>query len=155
MPTKHKGSPSEIAALNAFIKFQRAHINLGTLLASHVAGKSLTPGQFGVLETLWHLGPLRQHELGGKLLSSKPNISAVITNLERNGLVGRERDAQDGRSVLVRLTPKGRRLIEKAFPEFLAFLIQAFSVMLTEELETLGALTKKLGLSLAKFRAKS
>lgn len=150
MPTKHKGPAAEVAALNAFIKFQRAANHLNSGLAGSCAMNTLTPGQFGVLETLWHLGPLRQNELGAKLLSSKPNISAVISNLERDGLVKRVTDSEDARSVLVNLTPRGKKLIEKAFPEFLKFLTRALGALSTAELENLGALCKKLGLSLKK-----
>jgi MarR family 2-MHQ and catechol resistance regulon transcriptional repressor len=151
MPTKYQGSPTEVASLNAFIKFQRAHIQLGARLGGHFSRHGLTPGQFGVMEALWHLGPLKQNELGAKLLSSKPNISAVVSNLERGGLARREPDGDDGRSVQVHLTAKGRKLIEKAFHEFLAFLTEALGVLSASELESLAGLSKKLGLGLARM----
>ena len=150
MPTKYKGNAVEVAALNTFIRFQRAQLQLSAQLSSHFGKNSLTTGQFGVLETLYHLGPLCQHELGDKLLSSRPNMSAVIGNLERDGLVKRERDARDRRLQQVHLSAKGRKLIEKAFPEFLTFLTAAFGVLSAGELETLGSVSKKLGLSLKK-----
>jgi len=148
LPTHHKGGPAETAVLNAFIKFMRAHNQLSSGLAAHLSGHALTPGQFGVLETLWHLGPLCQHELGEKLLSSKPNISAVVSNLERDGLVRRERDRKDGRSVRVSLTVKGRRAVDKAFPEFVKHITGAMGALNAAELDSLGLLCKKLGLSL-------
>lgn len=150
MPTHYAGKPAEVAALNAFIKFQRAQIHLGNGLAGHFAKCRLTPGQFGVLETLYHLGPLRQCDLGDKLLSSKPNISAVLGNLERDGLVRREADARDRRSVQVHLSPKGRKLIEKAFPDFVRYITRALGALSAAELESFGALNKKLGLALKK-----
>jgi MarR family 2-MHQ and catechol resistance regulon transcriptional repressor len=148
MPTHYRGAKSDTSALNAFIKLSRANLQLTGSLAAHMAGHGLTPGQFGILETLMHLGPLAQHELGAKLLSSKPNISAVLDNLERDGLVRRERDEKDRRSQRVHLTPQGRKAISKAFPVFLAYLKDAFSALSPAELEQLGALNKKLGLSL-------
>jgi MarR family 2-MHQ and catechol resistance regulon transcriptional repressor len=150
MPTKYAGKPAEVAALNAFIKFQRAQIQLVNGLAGHFAQCRLTAGQFGVLETLYHLGPLRPCDLGEKLLSSKPNISAVIGNLERDGLVRREQVAGDKRSVRVHLSAKGRKLIEKAFPDFVQYITGALGVLSAAELESFGALNKKLGLGLKK-----
>lgn len=148
MPTHYRGAPADQARLNAFIKVQRGNLALSASLQAWLASQSLTVGQFGILETLLHLGPLCQHELGAKLLSSKPNISAVLDNLERDGLVKREQDAQDRRSRRVHLTPAGKKLIEKAFPAFVAHLRGAFAGLNAAELEALGALNKKLGLSL-------
>jgi DNA-binding MarR family transcriptional regulator/GNAT superfamily N-acetyltransferase len=41
-------------------------------------------------------------------------LSRIVGRLERDGIVGRERSASDGRSVVLRLTPAGRRM----FPDF-------------------------------------
>jgi MarR family 2-MHQ and catechol resistance regulon transcriptional repressor len=142
------GNAAERAALGAFVKFMRAHATLSGLISTQVAAHGLTAGQFGVLETLWHLGPLCQNQLGEKLLSSKPNISAVITNLERDGLVRREREAADRRSVRVHLTPKGEGLIAQAFPAFAAYMTGALGCLGAAELKALGTLCKKLGLGL-------
>src|SRR5258705_13348158 len=71
----------------------------------------LTVGQFGTLEALLHLGPLCQRDLGRKLLRSGGNITVVVGNLARRGLVRRERRADDRRFITVTLTDKGRRLI--------------------------------------------
>jgi MarR family 2-MHQ and catechol resistance regulon transcriptional repressor len=141
-------SAAERAALNSFVKFMRAHARLAGMVSAQVAAHGLTPGQFGVLETLWHLGPLCQNELGEKLLSSKPNISAVITNLERDGLVRRAREALDRRSVRVHLTAQGERRISVAFPAFAHALTGAMGCLSGPELKALGVLSKKLGLGL-------
>jgi len=42
----------------------------------------------------------------------------VLATLEGRGLVARERSADDGRLVLVRLSAKGRRLMASLFPKF-------------------------------------
>jgi MarR family 2-MHQ and catechol resistance regulon transcriptional repressor len=139
---------AERLALGTFVKLMRAHARLTARVGGHLAGQGLTAGQFGVLETLWHLGPLCQHELGDKLLSSKPNISAIISNLQRDGLVRRQREAEDRRSVRVHLTPKGGRLIAKAFPDLAGFLTGTLACLQPGELLALGALCKKLGLAL-------
>ncbi len=39
-------------------------------------------------------------------------LSRIVARLERDGLVGRERSARDGRSILLRLTDQGHRMFE-------------------------------------------
>mgnify|MGYP000381933987 CR=1 FL=1 len=38
---------------------------------------------FGILEALFHLGPLSQKSLGQKVLSTKGNITTIVDNLEK------------------------------------------------------------------------
>ena len=91
MATKYKGNKEEVAALNAFININRAVESLGSRLAQNYVSSGLTSSQFGVLETLLHLGPLYQKEIANKLLVSGGNITMVIDNLERRQLVIRKR----------------------------------------------------------------
>jgi MarR family 2-MHQ and catechol resistance regulon transcriptional repressor len=149
MPTHYQGDPADVRMLDAFIKLTRCSGSLEAGLSAPHRRHGLTPPQFGILETLWHLGPLCQQDLGRKLLTSKPNVSAILGNLERAGLVRRERSDEDRRNVLVHLSPKGRRTIEAAFPDFLEHLRGEFRALSPQELEDLGRLAKKLGRSLA------
>ena len=80
-------------------------------------GLGLTQGQFAVMEALYHLGPMCQHVLAQKLLRSGGNVTLVIDNLERAGMVKRVRNPEDRREVAVHLTAKGRKLITRVFPE--------------------------------------
>jgi DNA-binding MarR family transcriptional regulator len=94
MPTYHKGTPQEVQALDTFIKLTRATDSLQARLARRETFGDLTPRQFGVLETLYHLGPMRQGEICAKLLKSGGNITLVVDNLEKRGLVRRQRDSE-------------------------------------------------------------
>jgi MarR family 2-MHQ and catechol resistance regulon transcriptional repressor len=136
-----------VRALDAYIKLTRATSSVASRLAPGLARAGLTPTQLGVLEALLHLGPLGQRTLGAKLLMSGGNITAVVDNLERRGLVRRERRGDDRRNVTVHLTPEGRRLIASAFPAHVREIVEAFSALTAAEQDGLGRLTKKLGLS--------
>jgi MarR family 2-MHQ and catechol resistance regulon transcriptional repressor len=105
----------------------------------------LTVSQFGVLESLYHLGPMCQSDIGAKLLKSSGNITLVIDNLEKRGLVRRERDSDDRRMVIVSLTKKGRELIERIFPGHVAAILEEMSILTPTEQETLGRLCRTLG----------
>ena len=144
MSSNYQGSKAEVDALNAYIKLMRAADSV-TARAHTVLPKGLTIAQFGLLEALLHRGPLCQGELASKLLRSGGNVTLVVDNLERAGLVLRERDPEDRRFIMVSLTDKGRAFIQDLFPKLAASLAREFAVLSTAEQFTLGWLCKKLG----------
>ena len=145
MPTHYTGTDQEVLALNAFIKLSRAVESLITRLQRGGTMAKLTLSQFGVLESLYHLGPMSQSDIGIKLLKSSGNMTLVIDNLEKRGLVQRERDTDDRRVVVVSLTPAGQELIARIFPQHVAAIVEQMSVLTAEEQETLGYLCRVLG----------
>lgn len=145
MSTHYSGTPEEERALDAFIKLTRATGSVTSRLEQSGVRGPLTESQFGVLETLLHLGPLCQGTLGSKLLKSSGNMTLVIDNLEKQDLVRRERNPEDRRQIFIHLTDKGQRLIEEVFPTQLNAIVDEFSVLTAEEQELLGTLLRKLG----------
>lgn len=146
MGTHYKGTKEEVRALNTYIKLMRAAESVTARLNPRIASYGLTVSQFGVLEALYHLGPLCQHELAKKLLKSSGNITLVIDNLEKRGFVRRRRERVDRRLVRVRLTPRGRRLIQDIFPGHVAAIVREMSALTSREQDTLARLCRKLGL---------
>jgi MarR family 2-MHQ and catechol resistance regulon transcriptional repressor len=145
MPTQYKGSEKERRALDVFIKLMRAADSVGERTGRAVAGAGLTPSQFGVLETLYHLGPLMVSQLADKHLKSRNNFTVVVDNLEKQGLVRRERSGEDRRAVWVHLTEAGRERIEQVLPEHVQAVVQDMEVLTAEEQEQLGVLLRRLG----------
>ena len=145
MPTHFQGSPETKRALNAFINLARATNSLQARLSVQLEGQGLTVGQFGVLEALLHLGPMTQCVLGEKLLRSGGNITLVIDNLEKHGLVRRERQTEDRRTIVIHLTPKGMRLIKRVFPAHAKMILKEMSQLEPKEQEDLRRLCRKLG----------
>ncbi len=145
MPTHYQGTPEEILALNAFIKLTRAADSLEARLAQRGTLRDLTPSQFGVLESLYHLGSMCQGEVSAKILRSTGNMTLVLDNLEKRGLVRRERDADDRRRIHIMLTEAGREIISRILPRQIAAIVDEMSVLTPEEQATLGCLCRKLG----------
>ncbi len=145
MGTRHQGNRGEIRALDAFIKLLRAAGSVSGRVHRHLSEDGLTESQFGVLEALHHLGPLCQGDLSHKLLKSGANLTTVVDNLERRGLVRRERGAEDRRYVTVHLSPEGRRLIARVFPRHVRRVVEEFAVLEPAEQERLAALCRALG----------
>ena len=147
MGTKHRGTAQETRALDTYIKLRRAVNALNVLEGAEMRNAGLTESQFGVLEALFHLGPLCQRELADKVLKSPGNMTTVVDNLERRGLVRRTREAGDRRVVTVRLTAAGEKVIRHAFPRVVAALVRAFSTLTASEQQQLAALCRRLGAS--------
>jgi len=145
MPTNYSGNRAEKRTLDTFIKLTRCTNSLQGRLAERNTVGDLTWSQFAVLEALYHLGPMTQGEISVKVLKSGSNMTTVIDNLERDGLVRRERDTDDRRVIHVHLTEAGRGKIEAVLPGHVAALVEEFSVLSPKEQETLGELCKKLG----------
>ena len=116
MGTRYIGTKKETGALNAFIKLIRAAQSVSGRVEAHLSEIGLSVSQFGVLEALYHLGPLFQKDLASKILKSTGNITMVVDNLEKRGLVERVRDDKDRRHYSVRITEKGSGLIQSFFP---------------------------------------
>jgi MarR family 2-MHQ and catechol resistance regulon transcriptional repressor len=127
MGSRYRGGVEEVRALNAFIALSRAAETVTARTQAEIAKARLTEGQFGVLEALHHLGPLCAAELAAKVLRSRGNLTLVIANLERDGLVARTTRAEDRRYRTVELTGKGRRLIAGMFPRHARLVTKAFA----------------------------
>jgi MarR family 2-MHQ and catechol resistance regulon transcriptional repressor len=147
MPAHFAGTARQTLALKTYIKLMRAADSVGARIKGRRTLGALTISQFAVLEALYYLGPLRQNEIGAKTLRSPGNLTLIIDNLEKVGLVTRTRAADDRRAIVVALTLKGKRRIASILPAHLAAIVEQMSVLTPAEQQQLGALCKKLGLA--------
>jgi DNA-binding MarR family transcriptional regulator len=74
------------------------------------AGYSVTPEQWAILGRLGQQDGLSQQTLADRFHRSKVAAFQLINKLEKQGLVQRRNDPDDGRSNLVYLTDEGRRV---------------------------------------------
>jgi MarR family 2-MHQ and catechol resistance regulon transcriptional repressor len=132
-----------------WVKLARAGAVLAQKTGEQIRTFGLTPAQFGVLEILGHKGSMILGDLCRKSLVSGGNMTVVVDNLERLGLVERRRKRGDRRAIEVHLTARGRGLFERVFPSHASYVADLASVLTEEEQIRLGFLLKKLGTSLA------
>ncbi len=149
MGTHYDGTVVERQALDAYIKLARAADAVNHRINSHLGDYKLTVSQFGVLEALFHLGPLQVGQLGDKILRSSGNMTLVIDNLVRRKLVQRQRREDDRRCIEIHLTPAGRTLIAGVLPPHVAHVVVSLGVLTAEEQAQLAGLCRKLGLGQA------
>jgi len=142
---KYKGPKKEALALETFVKLMRSSNTISAEVNNYLGKNKLTMSQFGVLEALYHVGPMYQRDLAEKILKTTGNITTVIDNLEKRKLVERQREMKDRRYFKVVLTPSGKRLIKKIFPDYAAQVEKSINRLATAEQKDLGRLCKKLG----------
>lgn len=111
-----------------------------TVLQPH----DLTWTAFVVLWVTWIWEPIETRQIAEEGGFSKATLSGVLTTLEGRGLVTRERSSEDGRLVLVRLTPAGRRLMKRLFPEFNAQERQIVSAIPRDQLPDAAEMLRQL-----------
>lgn len=74
----------------------------------------LTHPQYLVMLALWEFEPVSVKDLSGMLQLEPATLSPLLKRLEGAGLLRRDRDTRDERSLAVALTDKGRALREEA-----------------------------------------
>ena len=146
MLTKKQHPTGTARALNTYVKLMRATESVTARAHRQLSTFGLSFSQFGVLEALYHRGPMSQSEIGQKILRSSGNMTMVIDNLEKRQLVKRERSQVDRRFFIIHLTEKGRKLISEIFPSHAREIAREFGILTASEQQTLGRLCKKLGL---------
>jgi len=148
-PAARDWSPEETQALRLWISLARCYATFSRAVACKVADYDLTAPQFGVLEALFHLGPLSLGELAEKLLVTGGNVTYVMDRLETQGMVVRERSGDDRRVVRAHLTTRGRDTIEGVFPGHVGFVRGLVEGLEPDECDELRRLLKKLGKGIA------
>ncbi len=145
MGSRYRGSRRQVRALSAFINLMRAAESLSAAQSRDLAREGLTLPQFGVLEALYHLGPMCQKDLSRKLLRTGGNITMVVNHLEDRGLVRRRRRRTDRRFVTVSLTPRGRRRIEAVLPGHVGRVVRQMEALTPRELDALREMCRRIG----------
>jgi MarR family 2-MHQ and catechol resistance regulon transcriptional repressor len=135
---------AQARALTLFVQLARAADLVSAEITPTLVRAELTPGQLGVLELLAAEGAMNLRQLGLSLFRSPPNMTIVVDNLERAGLVRRERDRRDRRIVLVSITADGRERFAEAFPGFAERLALVFARLSAVEQLSLTRLCAKL-----------
>ena len=103
----------------------------------------LTPAQYFILSLLWEKDRMAFKDLAAASLTSRPTITGIVDTLERKGLVTREPNPDDRRSLLVSLTEKGKTLRQES-PSLEAIFTSCCSSLAAAEIQQLIALLHKL-----------
>ena len=87
---------------------------------------------------------LRMSELGARAVLSRERISRVVDELERAGMVRREHNPDDGRSLLAAITGEGRTRIRAAAPTYLAGIERHFGAHVGDDAGAVAAALERV-----------
>lgn len=100
-------------------------------------------------DVLWELeregAPLRQRDLGARLLVARYNLSRLLDRLEAEGLVRRADCSEDGRGQMLEVTRAGQSLRARMWPAYAAAIHEAVGSRLSAaDADALAALLNRL-----------
>jgi len=136
-------------ALRLWVVLSRAYHSIATRLQADVARHDITLTEFGILEVLYHKGPLLLGEVQRRILVSSGGITYLVDRLEAKGLVERRACEHDRRARYATLTREGEAFIARIFPEHAEMIETLLSGLDTDERAALHPLLRQLGLSVA------
>lgn len=139
------GTSKKINTIDLFLVLQKTYRTMLARVEESKKKMGLGDSDFRVLEALFHQGPLPVNVIGAMIDLTTGSITTAVDRMEAKWLVVRKHHPNNGRIRLVELTPKGRRLIEKACVQLTADMDDAFGSLSREERCTLIELLKRLG----------
>ncbi len=140
---KQYGEKADIS-MKTWMQVFRTYNKIRAKELVYIQSFDLTMHQFQVLEVLYHRGNLNIGSITKLTMSTPGNITVVVKNLKRDGLIVSLQDENDKRASILSITQKGKEIIEKLFPQHAKNFEEYFKVLNNEELETLYTLLKKL-----------
>jgi len=136
----------ETPGVRAFLDLLRAREALLADFAGLYREHGLSEAAYNVLRILRGALPLGlpHQELRRRMVTRLPDITRLVDRLEQQGLVRRERQDDDRRVVLVRITTAGLRLLAALDRPVLEIHARRFAALDEAEVATLGRLLHKL-----------
>jgi DNA-binding MarR family transcriptional regulator len=119
-------------------RLHSAAIHLLRRLRKVDESSGLSAARLSALSVLVFGGPAAIGELAAAEQVSAPTMSRLVDGLERDGYVVRERHERDARSVRVRATSRGRRVLVQGRERRVAELAELLDGTSADELRTLG-----------------
>jgi DNA-binding MarR family transcriptional regulator len=122
---------------------------LTRLQRGDIGTAELTPAQYSILGLLWERDGRQFNDLSTACCCSPSTVTGVVDTLEKKGLVSREPNPNDRRSLLVTLTEEGRAL-RGSTPTLDMIFGDCCRSIEPEELQQLSGLLRKLNEALEK-----
>jgi DNA-binding MarR family transcriptional regulator len=94
----------------------RVGVRLGELFSRRIAPYDVTLPMYRVMAALWEIGDQRLSDLSTVTTIEISTLSRLVGDMKRRGLVSRSRLEDNGRTVAINLTAKGKLLLEELMP---------------------------------------
>ena len=131
-------------SMQTWMQIVRAFTKIRTKELKYINECGLTMNQFEVLEVLYHRGDLQVGAITKLIMSTPGNVTVVVRNLARDGLVDTIPLPTDNRVRIVTITEAGKALIGGMFTKHAEHLKDYFEVLSDEEMVVMYDLLRKL-----------
>lgn len=111
---KKQALPWDHPRFRSWISVARACQLMQQALARALAPLDIKPPHLDILVNLYRFEGISQQELARKLLVGRSNMSMLLPQMEKRGLLQRRPDQKDKRVLRLSLTDAGRALSEEA-----------------------------------------
>jgi MarR family 2-MHQ and catechol resistance regulon transcriptional repressor len=135
-----------IDAPRLWLVLMRCHRALARIAEHSIEDSGLGLTDFAALEALLHKGPLTITEIQSKVPLALGSMTAAVDRLEKKGLILRTPSPDDRRAKVLKLSPKGKAMVEAAFTRHAAELETVMAVLDQREKRQLHGLLKRIGL---------
>ena len=107
---QHVGCPEEAA----FLDLLRTTDMLSRRLVPVLKTEDLSATQYNVLRILRGAPEgLACGEIAGRMITRDPDVTRLLDRLEKRGLISRDRETKDRRTVMARITAEGLTLLSR------------------------------------------
>jgi DNA-binding MarR family transcriptional regulator len=124
----------------ALVLLQRYSVDISEIAIQSLGSRDIENRDVQLILTVHHGGPLTPTESAARMAAPRSTVSRAMNRLEGAGLAVRIPSERDRRSVVIALTPKGRRRVT-AFAMRLGDYFTAGEPLLKESLDLLDAPT--------------
>ncbi|MEM5491982.1 MarR family transcriptional regulator [Hoeflea sp. AS16] len=141
---KNQALPWENPRFHNWVAVARACQVMGLSLARALQPLDIKPPHLDILVNLFRAPGISQQDLADKLLVGRSNLSMLLPQLEKRGLLVRRGDPQDRRVLRLELTPEGTSLTLKALAIQSELIDRTMGTATTEECNLVGEVMTRI-----------
>ncbi|WP_339765533.1 MarR family transcriptional regulator [uncultured Hoeflea sp.] len=141
---KKQALPWDNPRFHNWIAVARACQVMGLSLARALQPLDIKPPHLDILINLFRTPGISQQDLADKLLVGRSNLSMLLPQLEKRGLLIRSSDPQDRRVLRLELTDEGTELTQKAIAIQAALIDRTMKTASTDECNLVGEVMTRI-----------
>ena len=150
---KDQGLPWDNPRFRNWIAVAKASQIIHQKLAKALTSLDIKVPHLDILANLYRFEGISQQDLARKLLVGRSNISMLLPQIEKRGLIERRPDDRDKRILRLHLTDKGRELTRKALAIELELIEYSMSTTSEEECNHVGDVMQRMISRMEEFEA--
>ena len=141
---KKQALPWDHPRFRSWIGVARACQLMQQAVTRAIADLGIKPPHLDILVNLYRFDGISQQELARKLLVGRSNMSMLLPQLEKRGLIERNPDAKDKRVLRLYLTEKGEATLMQALKAYTALIDRVMASSSPAQCDAMGEQMRKI-----------